>query len=138
VTTDATRKRESAGHGDKSRLHEKAIAALLTAPTLEDAAKTTGVSRATLLRWTQEPVFKAALRDARRQVIDATIAHLQGVTGEAVAALRKALTCNVPTVRVSAARALLEYGFRSWEMVDLEERLAAVEQRFADQGGGQV
>jgi hypothetical protein len=137
MTTEATGNGDFGppGHGDKSRLREKAIAALLSAPTLAQAAKKAGLSKATLYRWMQEPDFKAALRAARRGVVDATIGRLQAVTTEAVTALHKALTCTTPTVRVSAARAILEFSFRSVELMDLEERLSALEQRVIEKGG---
>ena len=137
MTTEATRNGDSgsAGHGDKGRLRERAIAALLSAPSLEQAAKKAGLSRATLYRWMREPDFKTALRAARREVVDATIGRLQAATAEAVTALVKALTCTTPTVRVSAARAILEFSFRSVELGDLEERLSALEQQFGAGGG---
>lgn len=138
MTTEETKNGDfgSPGHGDKSRLHEKAIAALLTAPSVEKAAKAAGLSKATLLRWMQEAAFQQAYREARRRVVEATIGRLQSVTAEAVKALHAALTCTTPTVRVSAARAILEFSFRSVELMDLEERLAALEQRVGGHGGG--
>jgi hypothetical protein len=137
MTTEATRDSDSdaPGHGDKSRLRERAIAALLSARSLDQAAKKAGLSKATLCRWMQDPEFKAALRAARRNVVDATIGRLQAVTTEAVAALCAALTCEAPTVRVSAARAILEFSFRSVELMDLEERLSALEHRVSESGG---
>jgi hypothetical protein len=124
----------TAGHGDKSRLHERAIAALLTAPNVAGAAKAAGVSRATLLRWLQEPGFKAAFRSARREVVEATIGRLQQVSAEAVETLQAALKCKVPTVRVSAARTVLEYSLRAVELMDLEDRIAQLEHQFRKDG----
>jgi hypothetical protein len=53
MTAEATQNGDSGtpGHGQKSRLHEKAIAALLTASNVADAAKAAGESRETLPRW---------------------------------------------------------------------------------------
>jgi len=43
------------GHGEKlSRKQEQAIAALLTCPTIEQAAKAAGVGETTLWRWLQD------------------------------------------------------------------------------------
>jgi HEAT repeat protein len=81
-----------------------------------------------------EDDFKTALRAARRDVVDATIGRLQAVAMEAVTALRKALTCHAPTVRVSAARASLEFFFRSAELMDLEDRIAELERQCAEDG----
>ena len=136
MTTEVTRNRDcgSAGHGDKGRLRERAVAALLSAPSVGQAAKKVGLSKATLYRWMQEPDFRTALRSARREIVDATIGRLQAVTTEAVTALHKALTCHTPTVRVSAARAILGFSFRSVELMDLEDRIAELEQRFKEDG----
>jgi hypothetical protein len=120
----------SVGHDDNGRLRDRAVAALLSAPSVEQAATRAGLSRATLCRWMREPDFQVALRAARREVVDATIGRPQAVTTEAVTALHEALTCQAPTVRVSAARALLEFSFRSVELMDLEDRIAALEQQF--------
>jgi transposase len=136
MTTDATRSDDSPspGHGDKSRLRERAIAALLSAPSLEQAAKKAGVSKATLHQWMKEAEFKAALRTARQEVLEAAVSRLQAVTNEAVNTLQRALTCAVPTVEVSAARAILEYSFRSQELEDLEARLTSLEERLKEIG----
>jgi hypothetical protein len=61
------------GRGKCPRQAEAAIAALLAEPTIEAAARKAGISESTLLRWLQEPAFKAAFRAARRQV-DVTLA----------------------------------------------------------------
>ena len=124
------------GHGDKrERLRDQAIAALLSHPTVEAAATATGVSKTTLLRWMQDPEFQRAYRDVRRQVMDRSIGRLQAATGEAVTALRAAARSR-GSVRVSAARAIWEFSFRARELMDIEERLAALEARVGDHGGG--
>jgi hypothetical protein len=46
--------------GKFSRKHEQAISALLTQPTLAEAATTVGVGEATLRRWLQQESFQAA------------------------------------------------------------------------------
>lgn len=127
---EATGKR---GHGDKQeRQQEQLIAALLTEPSYERAAKVCGLSKATVCRRMQDDGFKAAFRTARREVVEATIGRLQQVSTEAVETLREALKCDAPNVRVSAARSLLEYAIRGVEWLDIEERLAAVERRYAE------
>src|SRR5260370_41508656 len=56
-----------AGHGEKfGRKKEDAIAALLSQPSVEQAARVAGVGTRTLVRWLQVPEFKAAYHKARR------------------------------------------------------------------------
>ena len=66
----------------------RAMLAMLEHPTLKDAAAAVGVGETTLWRWSQEPEFKAAYMNARRESVKQSIAHLQSATGEAVTCLR--------------------------------------------------
>ena len=78
--------------GKRERLEDRALAALLSEPTIAQAATAAGVSESTLLRWLAEPSFKARYRDARRQVVELAVTGLQQATSEAVATLSRNLT----------------------------------------------
>ncbi|MCX6027658.1 MAG: hypothetical protein NTY23_15665, partial [Chloroflexi bacterium] len=114
------------------------VAALLTTRNYAAAAKACGISKTTVCRRMQDEDFKRAFRAARRQLVEATIGRLQRVSEEAVATLRAALRCRAPSVRVSAARTILDFSLRGVELMDLEDRVAALEQRFADQESGRA
>ena len=60
---------------------ERAIAALLSHRNVEEAARAIGISANTLLRWTNEPEFDAACREARRTAFSQSIARLQDASG---------------------------------------------------------
>lgn len=131
MTAEATEK----GHGDKAeRQQEQLIAALLTSPNYAAAAKACGISKATVCRRMQDEQFKRAFRAARRDVVEATIGRLQQVSAEAVSTLRTALKCKAPNVRVSAARTILDFSLRAVELMDLEDRIAALEEQFKKDG----
>jgi hypothetical protein len=116
--------------GKFSRKHEQAISALLTQPTLAEAATTVGVGEATLRRWLQQESFQAAYRQARREAIGQAIARLQQVTTTAVTTLEAVMTDPgaKESARVTAARAVLELAIRAVELEDLEARMVALEQ----------
>jgi transposase-like protein len=58
------------GHGAKfSRKKEEAVAALLTARNIEEAARVVGVATSTLLRWQKIPDFQDAYREAKRELV---------------------------------------------------------------------
>lgn len=58
------------GQGEKlSRKRDQAIAALLTQPTISEAAKAIGVGEKTLRRWLKVPEFMAAYNAARHEVL---------------------------------------------------------------------
>lgn len=127
------------GHGEKwSRKKDAAIVALVTEPTIADAAKKAGISHATLHRWLQIKDFKDAYREAKREAVSAAIARLQRTATEAVDALRDVMndTESPASARVSAARSILEIAIKAVELEDFERRLEALE-RMIMKGGKQ-
>jgi hypothetical protein len=118
------------GHGTKfSAKMEAAIAALLTQRNHEDAARATGISPATLLRWQKRPEFQKAYREARRAAHGQAIARLQQATGAAVSTLLKVMLDPVSpaSVKVRAADSVLEHSAKGIEFEDIEARLADLE-----------
>ena len=120
--------------GHSGRPTERIIAALLGQPTLEKAARACGLSKATVCRRLQEPQFRAEYRSARRQLLEVTISRLQDASTAAVAALRGALRVSAAGVRVTAARTILDFSMRGVELMDLEDRVIELEQRFGQKG----
>jgi hypothetical protein len=120
------------GHGEKlSRKQEALISALLTAPTLADAAQTAGIGEVTAWRWLKEPTFQTTYREARRQVVQQAIVQVQRATGEAVETLRNVMqdSESPASARVSAAKVILETATKWVEVEDLEARITALEQQ---------
>jgi hypothetical protein len=113
---------------------EKAITALITSKTLEEAAQRTGCSPKTLYRWRYEdPLFETEFRHARRAALDGAIADLQIGASEAVLALRNALNDRSVSVRVRSAAILLEHALAAHQAFELEARIKQLE---ASQGEG--
>ncbi|MCC6678143.1 MAG: hypothetical protein IT436_13460 [Phycisphaerales bacterium] len=118
---------------------ERAIAALLTEPSLAKAAETAGVGVRSLTRWLSQPEFKRAFREARKVAFMQAIALTQRYTPLAVHTLAKVM--NDPAApyaaKVSAAAAILKFGRESIELDDLAHRIEALEadQRDRDQEG---
>lgn len=103
------------------------LTALLTHSTLEAAARSAGVTAKTLVRWLQDPDFSKAYRRARRDLVETAISTIQASVSKAVDALVRNLTCGRPSVEVAAAGRLLDAAIKGVELVDLAERLDAVE-----------
>lgn len=118
------------GHGAKfPRKQQQAIAALIQAPSIREAARAVGVSEATLFRWLQVPAFRATYREARRRVVEQAIARLQRASSEAVEVLRAIMTDpeKPSSARVTAARTVLDYALRAVELDNLAARIEALE-----------
>src|ERR1035438_9421111 len=106
------------GHGAKfGRKMEQAIAALLTRPSIEDAARLAGVGEKTLRRWLREPQFEVRYLRARREVVSQTIARMQQATGAAGVTILKLMTDpNVPAaVRLRAAECVFDLAVKGIE-----------------------
>lgn len=110
---------------------ERTIAALLAHATVESAAVAAGVGERSVYRWLREERFRAAYDEARRQALQDALRRLQAVAGQAVDALREIVADEAvrPAERVSAARVVLDFAVRGSELLDVEERLAALEAR---------
>jgi hypothetical protein len=110
-----------------TRRQEQAIAALLEHGTVAAAAAASGVGRATLHRWLDAPAFARAYARARADVLTHALGALQAASGDAVATLRAAMQGAGSPVQVSAARAVLDHALRAAELLDLTERVEALE-----------
>src|SRR5438874_13158844 len=101
---------------------EAAIVALLTARSIEDAARTADVPPRTLHRWLQEPEFDAAYRKARRAAFSQSTGRLQQATSAAVSTLLKIMVDPgaPPSTRVRAADSVLDHAKQAIEIEDVE------------------
>ena len=106
---------------------EAAVAALL-AVGVDEAARRVGVSPVTIWRWQQDPVFREHYRTVRRQALEQATGRLQRLAGDAVEALERNLTCGVPSAEIRAAQAILEQAAKGVELIELEARIAELEQ----------
>jgi hypothetical protein len=108
---------------------ERALVALLHAPTLTTAAAEARVNERTLRRWLDEDEFRTAFRTMRRQVMDGALTQLTNAMQDAVTALRRNVSPDVlPAIQVRAAVGLLCMGLRAADQLDLAERVEALEQ----------
>ena len=116
---------------------EKALLCLMQHPSLSGAAKAAGISEATLYRMQQEPGFKDAYALARKDAVTQAIGSLQQAAGKATETLLCVMQAedSSASARISAARSVLEYAFKGAELLDLEERLTALETMQAVQEG---
>jgi hypothetical protein len=119
----------SAGHGAKlGRQREIALAALLTAPTITEAAKVAGLGESTLRRWLSEPAFQAAYREAREEAVRMAVGRLQGLLAKATETLDRTMACGTAGIELRAAVAVFELAYKGGEVIDLAERVAALEE----------
>ncbi len=114
---------------------QRAIAALIASKSTVEAAKIAGVGERTLRRWLTEPTFKAALAIAEQEIIGSATRRLLGYMETAIYVVANLMADrNVSAgIRLRAAGTILDYSLRLREMLNIEERLAALEEAIAKQ-----
>src|SRR5262245_4753816 len=105
------------------------LLALASGKTIKDAAQECGISERTAFRRVAEPNFRRRLNQLRADMVARAVGRLADSMTEAADKLRGLLGARSETVQLGAARSLLELGVRLKESVELEERLAAVEEQ---------
>jgi len=115
----------------KTRLVERAVAALLTKPTIRAAARECGVSSRTLQRVMKQPEFESAYRDARRALVREATAKLTANSGRAADILRKVFDDRraTPGARVAAATQTIRLTLEGYELEELERRISDLENK---------
>jgi predicted DNA-binding transcriptional regulator AlpA len=94
---------------------EKALAALLNASSIKDAASISGLSEETLYRYLRDEDFKNEYEQAKRQVVESAISALAASANEAVETLRRNLNCDNPQAEIRAAQLILDNVFGNSE-----------------------
>ncbi|MDI6696841.1 MAG: hypothetical protein QME21_17470 [Anaerolineales bacterium] len=107
----------------------QAIAALLSAPSVEKASEVAGISKRTLWRWLREDAFKAALTQAEGEAIADATRRLVGLQGAALSVIEQVLADRFQPapVRLQAAKLIFDILLRLRSLTALEERLARLE-----------
>lgn len=113
----------------------KALEALLTTGNKAAAARAAGVDRSTLYRWlTTDARFQAALEDATGAAIKEFSRSLVRLTDKAVKVLETAMSSKQKMEhRLRAADIVTSRLLAVRELVNLEERLDALEKLLANQ-----
>jgi hypothetical protein len=123
-------RKSGAGHGKKTEaVREQAILALLSEPTLKQAAARCGIAERTLRRWvTDDQPFQAEYEAARHATFQAAISRIPALTVRAVEALADLLgEATQPAVRLGAARTVAEIGMHQYDGETILRKLDEIE-----------
>lgn len=107
----------------------RALAALMTTRSRDEAASVAGVAPRTLRSYLADPGFRAAYDALLDASVDSALDSSRAGLSEAVDALREIVADSDATAsaRVSAARAVLEFAAQLTEARDFDRRLRALE-----------
>lgn len=117
---------------------DKAIIALLTIPTVEEAARSIGVSKATLYLWMNNPKFNAQLQEIRKHGMLQAILSIYGSMGKTMQVLMDIRDDpkQPGAVRVSASKELIALWTKFYDAERSEElageKIKALEKLLAE------
>ncbi len=106
---------------------EKVLVALLKTSSVRDAAKSSGISEATIYSYLKDKEFLAEYRNARRLTVESAIAQMQNAASEAVERLKELQYCENPAVAARCAQIIFENAVKGMETTDILERLETLE-----------
>ena len=96
-------------------------------PNLVRGAQAAQVGRRTLMRWLNDPAFRAELERIRENIADLAYTELEGLTLKSVMRLDQLLDDPDPNVRHRALKTALSLSLNVRDQRDLRQQLEAVE-----------
>jgi hypothetical protein len=107
------------------------LLALASGRTVRAAARAAGIGERTATRRLADPAFRRRVSELRAEMVERALGRAAWGMRAAADTLRQLLRAEKESVRLGAARALLELTVKLRESVELEQRLRAVEERAA-------
>jgi hypothetical protein len=123
--------RQSVAHRGRKNADAALALALASGLTAGDAAERAGVAPRTAYRRLADAAFRAHVAELRAEMVGRALGKMADGMAEAADILRQLLRAEKESVRLGAARALLELTVRLRESVELEERVRVLEERLA-------
>jgi hypothetical protein len=111
------------GQRDESQL----ISELARVESIVRDARRTGFSERTVRRRLEDVEFNEMVRQTRLEMVERAASRMAGAMEESVLTLRHLLTAESETVRLGAARSVIEIGTKLRESVEFEDRLNDLE-----------
>ena len=112
------------------------VALLASGESRRSAAAKAGVSESLVYRRLKDPQFLNAVEAARAELIDQALGRLSQLADAAVITLGLLLKSDADTVRLGAARAILQSLLQTREQVTLASEMAELRLIVEEQQGG--
>lgn len=112
-----------------TRRQLRALPALLEHPTIEDAAKASGISAPTIRRWlATSETFRAAVSKAQSEILEGVFRRLAARSGLAAGALERGVQSTDERLACRVALGWLSLARRTRQDTKLDELEKAIEQ----------
>jgi HEAT repeat protein len=116
-------------HRGRRNADEVLALAVASGRTLREAADAAGVGERTATRRWADSTFRRRVGELRGDMVSTALGRMADGMAEAADVLRRLLVAESESVRLGAARSLLELGVKLRESTELEARLVELERR---------
>lgn len=103
------------------------ITSLASGSSIREASTLAGVSERTAHRRWSDPEFRQRVNQAWSEIVRQAVGKLGDASTRAAAVLGELLNADSETVRLSAARSILDHTVRLSEFANVEQRLSNLE-----------
>jgi len=124
-------------HRGRRNADEALALAVASGQTLRDAAQQAGIGERTASRRWADPAFRRRVSELRGDMVRRSLRRMADGMTEAADVLRQLLAAQSESVRLGAARSLLELGGKLRESVELEEEIGELRQIIGELQGEQ-
>lgn len=105
----------------------QALPYLLSCPSYEEAARSSGISAKQIHSWLKQPEFQEELKRQRNAIFCEALATLKASTQKAVQTLISLLDNDDPRIQLIASEKILANAFKGAEIQEFEERITYIE-----------
>jgi hypothetical protein len=117
------------------RRREAVALCLASGSGVRDAAKEAGCGERTVHRWlAEDPAFRRRVDDLAAELFSQAVGKLSRLAGQAADTMGELLTAKNESVRLQAAKAVLECGLKVREMLVLTRDLEDLKKQIEAQG----
>lgn len=107
--------------------------ALAAGATVRAAAKKAGVGERTAYRWVEDPAFRERVDAVRTAMFDRAVSRLAKGAAAAAETLQRLLKAEGESIRLGAARSVLELAFKAHDWADTVARIEELERKVGAQ-----
>lgn len=105
---------------------------LASGSSVAETARECGVGETTIRGWLREAEFAAHVREIRAELLSITVGKLANASAAAVDTLAANLNAERPGDAIGAAKAIIDRHLKGAELLELDERVRALEGRLGD------
>jgi len=107
----------------------QALELLALGASIEDASQEVSISRRSIHNWLNDPVFKKALEERKREIIEILNARMIGLNVRALDVLEDCMNSRNESIRLRSASFLASKLYESIEMSEVRDAIERINER---------